>query len=51
MVRPDTFSPQSGTKESSKDLTGKGKEVVRGEIAPFNRRDEIYSTYSTTSLL
>jgi hypothetical protein len=36
--------------EISEDLAGKGKEIVRGEITLFTRRDEIYSTYSTTSL-
>ena len=33
----------------SEDLTDKGKEIVRREITLFTRRDENYSTNSTTS--
>jgi hypothetical protein len=36
-------------REVPEDLTGKGKEIGRDEIMLFIRRDETYSTQSTTS--
>ena len=40
---------QSRLKAGSEDLTGKGKEIVRGKIPFFTRCDENYSTNSTMS--
>lgn len=40
---------QSGALDTSKDLTDKGKEIVRGKIPFFTRCDENYSTNSTMS--
>jgi len=34
----------TGIEDTSEDLTGKGKEILRGEIALLTKRKEIYST-------